>query len=241
MNSYPEEGLPAEAAKSVPLLQAFRDHADPKLVAEYHDTKEQLEHEGKWQYIGTPRNIEGYVLSEFDGHGHELLRRSHELIAKIQSLFVNDLRHGRFTAWAREGSSLAPWREIPKAAWLTLQLDDVVKGTAKGPGVALFDVRVGPRHVDPPEPIKAGVPGRPSSAHLVLEEFRRRVSDGELGDVLKIEATILAEWLARTHPKAPPIKGKTVEGVIRAEFNAWKTSRLSGTVKSSPEPTGPRQ
>jgi hypothetical protein len=240
VNSHLDEGLPAEAGKAVPLVQAFRDHADPKLREEYHDTKERLDREGKWHYIGTPRKIEGHELSPFDGRGHALLARTRELVEMITDRFIGKLRRGDLTAWAREGSPLAPWSEIPRSAWWTLKLDDVAKGTAKGPGVALFDVRIGPRHIEPPEPIKAGVPGRPSSAHLILEEFRRRAAAGETGEVLKTEAAILAEWLARTHPKAPPIKGKRVEEVIRAEFNARKTARVNDPVKP-PKPSDPRR
>lgn len=240
MSPNASDDLPPEAAKAIPLVQAFRDYADPKLRAEYHDTKERLEREGKWHYIGTPRKIEGHELSPFDTHGHALLQRSRELIAMIEARFVSKLRRGELTAWARKGSPLAPWREIPASAWLALQLDNVAKGTAKGPGVVLLDVRIGPRHIEPPEPIKAGVPGRPSSAHLILEEFRRRAVAGETGEVLKTEAAILAEWLARTHPKAPPIKGKRVEEVIRAEFNARKTARGNNPVKP-PKPSGPRR
>src|SRR3990172_7624437 len=97
---------PPEAAKAVPLADAFREHADPKLLAEYRHTDERLKREGKWQYIGTPRKVEGYVLSEFDGLGHELLKESRELIAKIEAGFVGKLRRGDLTAWAREGSPL---------------------------------------------------------------------------------------------------------------------------------------
>lgn len=178
------------------------------------------------RYIGTPRKIEGYVLSEFDTHGHQLLAESRRLVAAVYSRFSERLRTGELVAWAREGSPLAPWREIPSTAWASLDVDDADAGTVKGPGgVALYDVHVG-RRVVPPEPlIEAGTPGRPSAAHLVVAEFDRRVGAGLLCETLKAEAETLAAWLKRSHPKAPPLGASRIQEVIRGGYNAWKADR----------------
>jgi hypothetical protein len=221
---------PPEAAKAVPLADAFREHADPKLLAKFRATTERLEREGKWQYIGTPRKVEGYVLSEFDGHGRELLKESRELIAKIEAGFVGKLRRGDLTAWAREGSPLAPWREIPASAWATLRLDDITKGTANGPGVALFDVRVGPRvaviaavpetvAVPVPTLRRTGDPGRPNKGyHLYEAEFDRRRQAGQIESSLVREAEWLLAWFKATHPDWDPPTVKTISERLRAKF-----------------------
>lgn len=214
-----------EAAEAVPLGQAFQDGADPALVAEWQNTVDRLRHEGRWQYIGTPQKIEGYVLSEFDTNGHDLLARSRRLVATISARFVARLYRGEMVAWAREGSPLAPWREIPQAAWSALCLGDVDAGTVKGPGgVALYDVHVGRRVVAAEPLIEAGAPGRPSAAHLVMQEFGRRAVAGEAGKTLKAEAETLAGWLKWTHPLAPPLGAKRIQEVIRGEFNALKAA-----------------
>lgn len=241
-------GAFAQAAEAFPLGRAFQDGADPALVAEWQNTVDRLRHEGRWQYIGTPQKIEGYALSEFDTNGHDLLARSRRLVTAICARFVGRLRCGELVSWARAGSPLAPWREVPRGAWSALRLGDVDSGTVKGPGgVALYDVHVGRRAIAPEPPITPGKQGRPSSADLILEEFRRRVAAGEPGYVLRVEAAILARWLKLTHPKEPPAKAKSIEQMIRGEFNAWKASRAKAAprakrvVKPSPEPNGPRR
>jgi hypothetical protein len=141
----PSDGLPAEAAKSIPLVDAFRKYADPKLVTEYQQAKRSLRLRGRWNYIGTPRDIKGWVLSETDGLGHMQLDQTRDLMRRIEAGFIEKLESGDLTAWAREGSPLGPWREIPAAAWSALQIDVPVNGAVKGHGAALFDTRVGPR------------------------------------------------------------------------------------------------
>lgn len=247
MNSHPE-GLPAEAANAVPLREAYKRYLDPAVFNEWIELDRRLRAEGKWHYIGTPRKVEGYELSPFDAHGHELLKQ--KLIAgkRLQQSFIDKLIEGQITAWARLKSPLAPWTEIPAAAWRTLSLGDLDVSTVNSPGgEVLYDVRIGPRHVALPEPVKPGKRGRPSPAPLILEELRRRLAKGEVGDVLRVEAAILAAWLRRTHPDETPMKAKSVEETIRREFNAAKgksskAKRRSNTdAKSSPEPTAPRR
>jgi hypothetical protein len=104
-----------------------------------------LRAEGKWHYIGTPQKIESYELSPFDAHGHELLKQ--KLIAgkRLQQSFIGKLIDGAITAWARMKSPLAPWTEIPAAAWRTLSLGDLDASTVNSPGgEVLYDVQSSP-------------------------------------------------------------------------------------------------
>jgi hypothetical protein len=224
MSGRPDDP-PPEVAEALPLAQAFRDHADPKLVEQYRLAKERLEREGRWHYVGNRDDPDGYVLSEFDGLGHALLKESRALIARIEAGFMGKLRSGELIAWAREGSPLAPWREIPASAWSALRLDDVAKGTVKGPGTALFDVRVGPRVANrapepkPTPPLPAtGTPGRPSHMHLVEMEFERRREVGQLEPSLARESAALAAWFKANHPDKQPVTAKTIANRLRPRF-----------------------
>lgn len=224
-----DDDLPMEAADAQHLAIAFRVHADPDLVEEYRQKKEQLQREGRWHYVGNVRNPDGYVLSEFDSHGHRLVEEQRNALALIEADLMSKLRRGVLTVWAREGSPLAPWRKIPASAWRTLKLDDVVRGTAKGPGVTLFDIRVGvsiaarePQPVPAPPLPETGSPGRPSHMHLVTAEFRRRVAGGQIEKSLTREAATLAAWFEVNHPDKQPLTAKAIENKHRA---AWRELR----------------
>ena len=97
-----DDDLPPEAADSQPLNAAFRVHADPKLLAEYHHLKDELERVGRWEYVGNPRNPEYYVLSESDTRGQQLLREQRILHARIEaSLIGRNVKVGRGPAVPR--------------------------------------------------------------------------------------------------------------------------------------------
>lgn len=219
------DDLPPEAAESQHLAIAFRVHADAELLAEYHRLKDRLQREGKWHYAGSPRAPEYYMLSEFDSHGQQLLHEQRMILAEIEEGLMSKLRRGLLTVWAREGSPIAPFRAIPASAWRTLKLDDVVKGTAKAPGVTLFDIRAGvPVAEKAPEPVPApplpetGSPGRPSHMHFVVSEFRRRVQAGQLEPSLAREAATLEAWFEANHPDKQPLTAKTIENKLRKDY-----------------------
>ena len=62
------------------------------------------------------------------------------------------------------------------------------------------------------------LPGRPTSAQLIMSEFLSRQSSGTTARTLAQEAKQLSEWLSRTHPLAPVAKPRTVENQIRAVY-----------------------
>jgi hypothetical protein len=57
---------------------------------------------------------------------------------------------------------------------------------------------------------RTGLPGKPTSWHLVEGEFRRRFEAGERYSKVSEWARSLVEWLHTEHPSAPPVKQKTV-------------------------------
>ncbi|MBM4073222.1 MAG: hypothetical protein FJ271_30515 [Planctomycetes bacterium] len=231
MSAHPDD-LPPEAAEALPLAQAFREHADPELDAAYRLARDRLESEGHWQYFGPPGNPTGFVLSEFDANGQALLKEKRRIILAIEADFVAKLQRGELTAWARVGSPLAPWREIPASAWSTVQIDDLAKGTASGPGIILFDVRVGLRVAVPaPQPdakpattpplAPTGDAGKPEKgATLYTAEFERRRAAGQLEPSLPREAAALLAWFKTNYPERQAPTAKTIANRLRAPYRA---------------------
>lgn len=69
-------------------------------------------------------------------------------------------------------------------------------------------------------PTRTGAPGRPSSAHLVLEEMKRLHERGELPSTLAETARVLERWLKANNPSAPPMKAHSIENTIREDWRA---------------------
>ncbi|MBF0561000.1 MAG: hypothetical protein HQL37_03070 [Alphaproteobacteria bacterium] len=231
----PSDGLPPEAAQAEPIVDAYRRSADRKLVAEHNALRRQLRAEGRWHYDRD--DPETLYLSSTDGYGHDLLKQSEDIIARIDAGFLDRLRRGDLTAWARNGSPLAPFCEIPASAWKVLPLGDIVTGTLKVPGgPELFDIRIGPKVTPapppPPQPVPlagplppeptTGAPGKPSSMHLVEAEFERRCAAGTLAPTLKEQARLLEDWFRRQYPETQPVTAKTIENRLRDTFRRAK-------------------
>ena len=67
---------------------------------------------------------------------------------------------------------------------------------------------------------KSGAPGRPTSMHLVMAEFERRVDQNALLTTVTEESQSLADWLADNHETAPRLTAKTIKNKIAARFRA---------------------
>ena len=63
--------------------------------------------------------------------------------------------------------------------------------------------------------LKTGMPGRPTSKHLVLERARRRLDAGDYPPTLAMFSRELADELRREEPGAAPMTAKTVANAIR--------------------------
>ena len=64
---------------------------------------------------------------------------------------------------------------------------------------------------------RTGAPGRPSAMHLVEEEYRARWQRGEAETSINAEAAALADWLRAEHPRAPPLKPKSIANKLRKD------------------------
>jgi hypothetical protein len=70
--------------------------------------------------------------------------------------------------------------------------------------------------------ISTGLPGRPTSMHLLEAEMRRRDATGELLPRLSNECEYLARWLHKVHPKEPAATAKTIENRLRGVYRELK-------------------
>lgn len=75
------------------------------------------------------------------------------------------------------------------------------------------------------EPDVTGGAGRPSSMHLVEEEFDRRGAANLVELTLAAEARHLEKWLKATHPGRPRATAKTIETRLRPKYQALKFPR----------------
>lgn len=78
------------------------------------------------------------------------------------------------------------------------------------------------------EPISTGAPGRPSSMHLIEDEFQRRARQRLTAPTLGEESEFLANWLKRNHSKWPQPTPKTIKNNLRPEFRKVMHTKAQG-------------
>lgn len=81
-----------------------------------------------------------------------------------------------------------------------------------------------------------GMPGRPSSKHLIEVEFGRRITGGEIEDTLSGEALALAKWLKKKHPDHPQAQPVSIANNIRTRYRQAKVA-LDKDQARTPEAT----
>jgi hypothetical protein len=69
------------------------------------------------------------------------------------------------------------------------------------------------------DPYHTGLPGRPTIAHLIVAELRRRIAAGECEATANAEAKALQKWASSAHPNARTPTEKTIENRIRSPYN----------------------
>jgi hypothetical protein len=74
-------------------------------------------------------------------------------------------------------------------------------------------------------PLRTGVPGRPSSIHLVEGEFETRCARNEVEDSLAEEAEVLLAWLRNEYPNSPRPTAKTIKNRLRAAYRRHHDAR----------------
>jgi hypothetical protein len=77
-----------------------------------------------------------------------------------------------------------------------------------------------------------GMPGRPTSKHLVLGMARHRLDSGDYPLTLELFSKQLAKELTRAEPEAVPMKPKTVANAVR---ELWRARRRPAEPAPSPD------
>lgn len=136
------------------------------------------------------------------------------------------LADGKLIASAEKGSDGGAIVEIPTYEWSrleingTIHLSDELRFTNLVMSVAYRNVLLRRSQVmeNWPENTRveavSGAPGRPSSMHVVLNEFRRRSENGDALSTNTAEAEHLSRWLSENHPTSPPVKPKSVRNKL---------------------------
>jgi len=192
-----KEQKPLENA--IPLQDAFFAFCDQDLLRDYQEIKE------------TKKDVNvlfGQRSLEARNCRLDVERR----LARLEKDFRQKLQDGLLTAWAREGSPLAPVQEIPASAWATLRLKDLSKNLAKGAGdLLLYDVRIvnnAPTDA-PPHEKKRG--GRPPKMTAILAEYERRKKEGLCEKTLRSESFYLQSWFKKNFPDEDLPSHRTIQ------------------------------
>ena len=69
---------------------------------------------------------------------------------------------------------------------------------------------------------RTGVPGRPSSIHLLLPEARRRLDAGQVPKSITVFSRELADWFKINYPRKMPLKPRSIENALRELWHAHK-------------------
>lgn len=203
------------------LQDAFFTFSTPETVEMYHTAikcKKDYESSIDLEYM---RQMERVFI--YDNRFKKEVKRQFWALKKE---FLQRLIDGTFTAWAREGSPLAPLQEIPASAWPLLRLRDVPNNIIKGPQGILYDVHIGdnkPHNVAPHVKKKGG---RPSKVDVVMEEHKRRHAKGINEDSNRAEAFYLEKWFKENFPDKNPPHHRTIEnnisGLVKENMNKNK-------------------
>ncbi len=153
--------------------------------------------------------------------------------------FLEILRRGDlcamgFVVGGAGGSSEIP---IPADRWRILK-PNFAENSAADAGSRFIGIRVfrnvpkEPQSRSDADPYRTGFPGRPTIAHLLVAELRRRAEAGLLAPNLAAQALALQEWASETHSTASTPNLKTIENCIRQLF--WNL--LGKSRRRTPKP-----
>ncbi len=190
------------------------------MVQEGREREEvEIGDKGQGGTVTTVREMVGIAL--------RVCLKEHQINLRMQSL-LGWLSRGELKASGVFEEDLANLdrREIPagwwvRDVWLVVGRNEVWEGEAIGSAKRRWsDVAVGSGSTNV---VGTGAPGRPSSMHLVKEEFRRRVEAGTIERKLALEARALEAWLKQSHARHPPLTAKTIANRLRETY--WSAKR----------------
>jgi len=118
-------------------VEARERYCDPKIRERYHSLGDEI----GWS--------EGIIFGRPEEPTADEIERAHkinefkEARADVIEDFRSKLKSGELLAWAREGSPLGPWREIPTDSWNVFWSFSWKDSTIKGPDdLKLYSVNI---------------------------------------------------------------------------------------------------
>ena len=72
---------------------------------------------------------------------------------------------------------------------------------------------------------RTAMPGRPSSAHLIIPQLELRATAGTMEKTCTGEGAALSAWHAQEHPSQPRVRPKSVENMIRPRYRELKPTK----------------
>jgi hypothetical protein len=149
--------------------------------------------------IITPENRAGYLEGQQAGELLTLARESAEEFSFVSHRLV--LMKEAVLDFARR-------YQLPPPSWWTDATDVAVQSARTGHIESASDAAL---------PERTGAPGRPTSMHLVTQEYHARWERGDILDSIGKEAEALSRWLTNTYPTAPKLTAKTIANNLRSE------------------------
>jgi hypothetical protein len=146
----------------------------------------------------------------------------HRVIDPLYFSEPRGLRWGSDEIWVRDLSPRHPeFKSQPSFTldWRDVHLDrEDFEALLQAMGVSVVQ-SLGAGTPGKRKTLRSGVPGRPTSKHLVLEKARCRLDAGDYPSKLSVFARELADALRNEEPAAAPMTEKTVGNAIRKLWN----------------------
>jgi hypothetical protein len=208
------------------LGDAFEITADPKLLHKLRDMPQ-----GRNLVPPDLYKNPDFKKDEFDHYKISANKQDRLLFKRLETNFIKKLKAGSLIARGnKQGDYVEARFQISPEQWhfLTPRYRDSTAQSSQDssespslihilvfqPGGMPLEDGESPS-LSEPDSYRTGAPGRPTIAHLIITEFNRRISEGQISNTLRAEAEELEEWARETHPNAPTPSEKTIQNQIR--------------------------
>jgi hypothetical protein len=185
-------------------------------------------------YLAAPRPIGVFIVpGSTTASEHDLARHSRPQAALDALLRKCVSPPAEFELWARPDRPMADLTLVPASQLGDLKID-YTQRTARwswdrNAGPSLYDLHLrrvaGPARTDATA-VPAGTPGRPTAAHLVDVEAKRRIDLGKVapreGGLTKFSQDLATWWedRRRDDPELPTLTPKTIANRTRKLWNS---------------------
>ena len=194
--------------KHLTLELAFRTYATDQMKVRHYRVLSALHR----LEVESRRRGEIYGPPMTDADRLLLTKIEHEITEEIRTGLVCGVLLARGFIPGSLSVSLIPY------LWWKQATFNIAESSAEANGSKLVGIAISRASIPLPTPVGSGLPGRPTSMHLLLTEMKERHRRGDLHTSLAVEARHLSSWLEGAHPGSPRATPKTVENTIRNDF-----------------------